>query len=566
MHVLLISGFVLMTLASCGDDEIDGKAGLQIADYTTEIQSIADIENNGDPSDIEVSFTAAAATESKIKEYRFFYALEGFSVDTSEEGLTALELLNPSHYTLITPAQFSDKHQLGFRQVSVNGDEMVMGEGYVLYIMTVGRFNDQEVLALSQPSQSFSIIDTRILDIETFTVSGVTIEDVDNDGNASDFTVSFSGGSMTDYIEEYWMVVSKSAAASSVNIDAIRSLDTDRLMVVMNDDDSYEIELSADMKDTDGDTFNHGVEYQLFIMTVGNFKEEPVFALAKTSDPVTLIEKTETTTLVTGYRGNGSITLDSDGNLYVNEFGAGDGNAGLGTSAFKISPSGDVEEFVSNLSGPVGNTLDADGNYYLNNGNEGEDGDFMKITPDGTQTILATIDGYPTNILTGTDGNFYIANWTKPKLHRVTSDGTVTDFVNDDRLTGCTGIAYDDNENILVGNFGTGLIMSIDKEGLISEIATIPTVVSGFVIGYIDFFEGHVYATGYGSNKIYKVSLDGTVEEFAGNGELDSVDGELARASFQTPNGIAIDKTRRILYVSENALGRPTNLRAIPLD
>ncbi|MEO1255323.1 MAG: hypothetical protein AAFY41_10615, partial [Bacteroidota bacterium] len=199
-------------------------------------------------------------------------------------------------------------------------------------------------------------------------------------------------------------------------------------------------------------------------------------------------------------------------------------------------------------------------------GNEGVSGDLMKIAPDGTQTIVAELDGYPTDILIGDDNDLYVANWTMPIISKVSSDGSVANFASDSRLAGCTGIAYDDNQNILVGNFSTGLIMSIDQTGSITEIATIPTVFEGFVIGYIDYFEGHIYATGYGSNIIYKVSLDGDIEEFAGNGARSSIDGELARASFITPNGIAIDKTRRILYISQNTLGNPTSLRVIPLD
>ena len=402
--------------------------------------------------------------------------------------------------------------------------------------------------------------------IEDYIVTAFEARDEGNTGDPSDIVVAFTEPVAGTEITEYRIAGIKSTSSTAVTAELFRALESDRQITVANSTTSYTVILPAELKDMDGLAFELDADYNFYIMSVGTLMDEDVYVVSGASATLTFAKLSETSTLVSGFRGNGAITLDEDGNLYVSEFGAGSGNAGLGTSAFKITPEGVVKEFVSNLSGPVGNTLDANGNYYVNNGNEGISGDFLQIAPDGTQTIIATINGYPTDILTGQNNDFYIANWTKPVIHHVTMDGTVTNFASDARLEGCVGIAYDDDLNILVGNFGTGKIMSLDSEGTITEIATIPTVFEGFVIGYIDYFDGHIYATGYGSNIIYKVSLDGNVEELAGTGDLSSRDGELAKATFMTPNGIAVDKERKLLYVSQNGFGEPTSLRVIPLE
>lgn len=66
--------------------------------------------------------------------------------------------------------------------------------------------------------------------------------------------------------------------------------------------------------------------------------------------------------------------------------------------------------------------------------------------------------------------------------------------------------------------------------------------------------------------KIYKIALAGDVTEFAGSGVDRSVNGELKNASFSGPNGIVVDKNRRVLYISEAVNGGGANLRVIPLD
>ncbi len=260
----------------------------------------------------------------------------------------------------------------------------------------------------------------------------------------------------------------------------------------------------------------------------------------------------EVNTIISDFAGNDAVTVDRKGNIYVSEFGQFAGSNGNGTRVFKVSKNGDVSEFITGLTGPLGNAIDNHDNFYVVNGSGNGSGDVLKITPDSTRTVLATIDGFPSGLTLDYQNNVYVSNFGTPTVHRITQDGEVTVYASDPRLAGGVGIDFDYKGNLIVGNFATADILSIDPEGNVSLIATIPNaVVSGFGIGYITVLGNSVFATGIGVNKIFRVTLDGNVEEFAGTGTPAVVDGPVAEASFNGPNGITADKYRKAIYISE---------------
>ena len=211
----------------------------------------------------------------------------------------------------------------------------------------------------------------------------------------------------------------------------------------------------------------------------------------------------------------------------------------------------------------MGNAVDDNGNIYVNNANNFSSADILKIASNGSQNVIATIPGFPSGMTIDEDNNLYISNFAAPTVHKVTQEGEVTLIANDPRLAGGVGIDFDDSGNLLVGNYLNGNILLVSLDGEVEQIATIPTIVENFVVGYITFHQGFIYATAIGENLIYKISLVGDMSVFAGNGESASIDGPLEDASFNAPNGITVDHIREILYVSE--FGGSGNLRAIKL-
>lgn len=260
----------------------------------------------------------------------------------------------------------------------------------------------------------------------------------------------------------------------------------------------------------------------------------------------------EVETVVSPFSGNDAVSVDKYGNVYVSEFGQFVGENGNGTKVLKISKDGAITEFASNLEGPLGNTIDLQGNLYVVNSSGGGEGEILKITQDGTQTVLATIGGFPSGLTLDHNNNLYVSNFGTPTVHKITTEGEVTVYATDPRLAGGVGIDFDRKGNLIVGNYSSADIVSIDRKGNVSLIANIPDIViNGFGIGYITVVHNSIFATGIGVNKIFRVSMSGKIEEFAGTGDNGVVDGPLKEALFSNPNGISSDKYGRAIYISE---------------
>lgn len=259
----------------------------------------------------------------------------------------------------------------------------------------------------------------------------------------------------------------------------------------------------------------------------------------------------EVSTLVSELPANDAVSIDKKGTIYVSEFGQFDGSGGSGTRVFQITPDGQVVPFVTELKGPLGNITDRKGNLYVVDGNNGQLGQILKIAPDGTRTTLATIAGWPAGLAMDHQENLYVSNYVLPVVHKITPDGTINEYANDPILAGGVGIDFDRKKNLIVGNFNTGAIAKIDPEGDVTLLATLPDVINGFTLGYLTVVGNTTFATGIGTNKIYKVTPTGVISVFAGNGEAASKDGSLLEASFHNPNGIGYDDTNKILYISE---------------
>jgi len=275
-------------------------------------------------------------------------------------------------------------------------------------------------------------------------------------------------------------------------------------------------------------------------------------------------EELEVSTVVADLPANDALSVGIDGKVFASNFGQFEGTGGNGTTLLRINPNnGDFNVVADNLVGPLGNVTDLRGNLYVNNGNDFEDADILKIDRQGNQSVLATVPGFPSGMTIDRSNNLFISNFTAPTIHKVTSDGAVTILAEDDRLAGCVGIDMDSHGNLVAGNYLTGEIHLVTMDGTVETIGHIPAIIEGFVLGYLTVLDDVIYATAIGEGVIYRITLEGEVSLFAGNANAATIDGPLLDASFDSPNGIAADPLRKILYISE--FGGSGALRAIHL-
>jgi sugar lactone lactonase YvrE len=269
-------------------------------------------------------------------------------------------------------------------------------------------------------------------------------------------------------------------------------------------------------------------------------------------------------TFIPNFPANGFMNVDKDGNLYVSEYGVFTKTGGSGKRLYKISPKGKLLDSITNLSGPIGTVLDNKENLYINNDNNTKRSIILKVDKKGNQTKFAEVKGWPIGIKKNKKGVMYLTNYNSPEIFTIDKKGKVDVFVKNKELIGTAGIDFDAKGNLIVANFATAKIFSITPKGEIKKITELKDiVVQGWGIGHLTVLDDTIYATGIAVSKVFKISLDGKVELFAGNGKPQTKDGLLKEASFNYPNGITSDKKNKIIYISE--YGSKGGIRKIQL-
>ncbi|OOQ59933.1 T9SS type B sorting domain-containing protein [Mucilaginibacter pedocola] len=234
------------------------------------------------------------------------------------------------------------------------------------------------------------------------------------------------------------------------------------------------------------------------------------------------------------------MAIDKEDNIYVSDF--------TNHAIRKITPQGEVSSFAGNGGGGRDNGTGSQASFYNPSGlafgatgilyvTEQIGHDVRQITPSREVSLLAgsgfpgKTDGYyekssfntPVDVAIGPDGNLYVSEVQNRVIRKITPQGEVTTFAGN-------GIAAVSNGPLLQASFGSPQGLGFDSKG-------------------------NLFVCDDYSGVIRKISTDGMVSTFAGNGQNSSVDGTGTSASFSNPDNIAFD-TNDDMYVSDGNLIR----------
>ena len=245
------------------------------------------------------------------------------------------------------------------------------------------------------------------------------------------------------------------------------------------------------------------------------------------------------------------ISVGPNGDIYVS---GGDGavSGAGGHQILRITPAGEVSVFASGLGSANGSDFDSSGNLYVA---DFAGGAVRKITPEGVMTTFASgLDG-PGGVWVDQNDNVlvtlygFIVRGGGATVLSITPDGTVSTYASGAPLQDLVGIVGDDDGQIYVANWASGVIFNITG-GNVSELAQ-----TGSNVNHICYSHGVIYAPSPGGAVISRVKLDGTVEHLTGTSVQESVDGPLASAGFARPNSCDIAEDGSVLYVMDRATG-----------
>jgi sugar lactone lactonase YvrE len=272
------------------------------------------------------------------------------------------------------------------------------------------------------------------------------------------------------------------------------------------------------------------------------------------------------------------ITIDSDGNLYVTDIG--------NNNIRKITPGGVVTTIAGSTSGeygstngtgtaarfsqPRGITIDSDGNFYVTDyGNKL----IRKITPAGEVTTLAVNFNDPRGITIDSAGNLYVTDSFCQNICKITPGTAVTIIAGNPsgvfsrgyadgtgtaaHFNEPSGITIDSAVNLYVADHLNHNIRKITPGGVVTTIAgridgfSLGTSVDG--TGTAARFSGPEGITIDSAGNLYVVELSGDIRKITPGAVVTTIargTGGLVPGSFISPKGITIDSAGN-LYVTD---------------
>ncbi|MBU5354742.1 copper amine oxidase N-terminal domain-containing protein [Paenibacillus barcinonensis] len=220
--------------------------------------SVADIGDNGNGSDLRVTFNRAS-DESNISHYRVFV------VPASYAGSFNLNSANSSnYYTQVnkTGSNLSVTLQSGTRDTI--GNLIVNGLPYRVFVLSVNNNGNWSQNALSSSSAQITLTQNATVLAPT----SVAATDVADNGNGSDLGVSFNRSSDETNVNHYRVFVVKNSDVNSFNLSA--ALKNGYYTTKSKTGSNQTFNLTNDARSTDGNLIANNIDYRVFVVAVNN--------------------------------------------------------------------------------------------------------------------------------------------------------------------------------------------------------------------------------------------------------------------------------------------------------
>lgn len=227
----------------------------------------------GNGSDVSYSFDAgcsdAAATEHRVIVVK---ASAAASFD-----LTAAGTVTSGNYLSITPngGPYSGSFTSG--TTDSDGDVLAQGTPYDLFVYSTG---NNDVLTTGVPF----IIPVALTD----SASNLVLADIADNADGRDLQLSFDKGADETYIDEYSIVLLKSAQADTASLAFLGSLPSTAYTSVTPNGSNQSVTFLQSTVDADGDPITFGVAYKAIVGTIGSSATGGAVKVTGPSNEITL--------------------------------------------------------------------------------------------------------------------------------------------------------------------------------------------------------------------------------------------------------------------------------------
>ncbi|WP_246061491.1 copper amine oxidase N-terminal domain-containing protein [Paenibacillus oralis] len=352
--------------------------------------TVSDVADNGNGSDLQVSFNRAA-DETNVSSYRIMVVK---SPKVGSFNLSKANEVAEANYTYVSKNGNTLTKVLDANARDVDGEPIREGVSYNVFVLTAGGGSLSGTNALSNASGDITLS----MQAQIEAVSNLTVSDVKDNGKDSALQVSFNRAADETNIGHYRIMAVKSSKAGSFNLSKANEVSNANYTSVDKNGNTLTKVLDANARDIDGETIREGVSYNVFVLSAGGGKFSGKNALSSASSAITLKTETKVAEAVTG------LYADIIGNTNV----VNDISVGFN----KLSNESNIEEYrimaVPQAQAATFNLASANNVTLADN--------YTQVKPNGSNVSLKlqkTKDAFGNAINTGTNYQLFVLTVTK---------------------------------------------------------------------------------------------------------------------------------------------------------
>lgn len=242
------------------------------------------------------------------------------------------------------------------------------------------------------------------------------------------------------------------------------------------------------------------------------------------SEPSTDETNVETVVSISGERVPENMAFDADGNLY---FGitAGEVRRLSADRTGETDLSIDDTEQVATLPGAVGVEVSPDGAIYVAVASQDESAGVWMVPPDGAASQLASISGFPNDILFDSNRDrMLVTESSGGVVYSIGTDGSRETWLDDGRLAtesfGANGITRGSDGTIYIavtraGEMGRLIEVQIGPSGNPVEATTLVESEAIFGADGITAYNGDILVAANSQNRVVRVNSAAETETIA---------------------------------------------------
>ncbi|OPA76233.1 copper amine oxidase [Paenibacillus selenitireducens] len=258
-----------------------GSSSITLNNYISApvITNVEDVNDYNDARDIQVSFTKSS-DESKISYYRVFVVK---AKDAGNFNLTDANQVSSGRYYDVGKTGYNIVTTLPSTLRDTQGSSIGNGVDYRVFVMAVPYDKNTYSSMLSSSSQAITLSNNG-----SIRASNVSASDINDYNDGRDLRVNFNRASDESYISHYRVMVVKATNADKFNVATANNVSSSNYTYVSRTGSNISLTLTAGSRDTDGDYIRNGINYRVFVLSVGSNSYTSTNALSTASNIIQL--------------------------------------------------------------------------------------------------------------------------------------------------------------------------------------------------------------------------------------------------------------------------------------